>query len=83
MTSGEEGQKDEEKRGRRRRREGHTELFQHLVTLIKDEVFDMLQIQCLISAESQDPTRCPHYNMRTVGLQRLLIFLDADSSEED
>ena len=59
-----------------------TQLLQHLVTLVQDEVLDVLEVEGLVSAEGQDAARCPHHDVGAVALHRLLILLDADPSKE-
>lgn len=59
-----------------------TELLEHLVALIEDEMFDMTQVECLVARQCQDPAWCPHYNVWTVLLQHLFVLLDRQPSEE-
>lgn len=60
-----------------------TNLFQHFVTLIKDKMLDMLQIEGLLSCKCQDSSRGSHDDVRTVGFEYLLVLLDANSSKEN
>ena len=59
-----------------------TKLFQHLVTFIKDEVLDMLEIKCFLACQSQYSARCANDNVWAVGLEGLLVLLDADATKE-
>jgi hypothetical protein len=58
-------------------------LFEHLVALIQDEVFDILQVQFLALDESQDTPGGSDDNMRAVRFQDLLVFGDGKASEKD
>ena len=60
----------------------HTELFEHLITLIKDEVLDVFQVEGLLPDQSQDSSWCAHHNVGAVAMQGLLILLDVDASKE-
>ena len=59
-----------------------TKLFQHFIALIKDEMLDVFEVEDLLSAESERPSRCSHDDVRTVALDGLLVLLDAHAAEE-
>ena len=59
-----------------------TKSFKHLVTFIKDKVFDMLHVQALVACQSQDSARGSNHNMGAVGFQDLFIFLDWHTTKE-
>ena len=59
-----------------------TQLFQHLVTLVKDEMLDVLGVEGLVLHQSQDATGGPDHDVRAVVLQGLLVLLDADTTKE-
>lgn len=59
-----------------------TNLFKHLVAFIQNKMLGVLEIQSLLSRQRQDPARCSHDDVGAVGLEDLLIFLDANSAEE-
>ena len=61
----------------------HTELLQHLVTLVQDKVLQVLQRQLLTFDESKDSAGRAHHNVGTVVLQNLLVLRDGHSTEED
>ena len=46
-------------------------------------MFDVLQIERLLSGECQDATGRANDDVRTVGLENLLVFLDGHAAEED
>ena len=60
-----------------------TKLVQHLITLIQDEVFQMLQIETLALCQSQNTSRSSHHYMGAVVFQHCLILFDGHASEED
>lgn len=60
-----------------------TKLFQHFVTLIQDEVFDVLQIECLAATESKHPAGGADHDVGAVLLQDLLILLHGHAAEEN
>lgn len=59
-----------------------TELLQHFITLIQDEVFDVTQVQSLVACQCQDSARCSNHDVRRVLLQHLFIFLYRQPSKE-
>lgn len=63
-------------------RKSHTELLQHLIALIQDEVFDVLEAEGLVADESEDTPRRPHHNVWAVLLHHLLVLLDGQAAEE-
>jgi len=58
-------------------------LFKHLVTLVEDEVFEILEVERLAPAECQDTSRGADDNVGAVGLQDLLVLRYEETSEED
>ena len=60
-----------------------TQLLQHLVTLIQNKVFQILQTQLLALDQGKDAARSSNNNVRTVVLQHLLVLGDGHASEED
>jgi len=60
----------------------HANCFQHLVTLIQNEILDAVDPKILISNESIKSSRSRHNNMRTslLILDQLDIFLDWSSA---
>jgi hypothetical protein len=59
-----------------------TKLLQHLVTLVQDEMFQVLERKFLAPDESQDPARSSHHYVGAVGLQNLLVLRDGKTTEE-
>lgn len=61
-----------------------TELFEHLVTLVKDEMFNVFGVQDLVSSEGVQSTRSGDDDMRAFGLvfEDLGIFGDGRASIE-
>lgn len=59
-----------------------TELLEHLVTLVQDEVLDVLQDQGLSPDEGQCAAGRAHHDVGAVLLQHLLVFLDGHAAEE-
>lgn len=61
-----------------------TELLEHLVALIKDEMFDVLRIENLVASEGVEATWSCDDNVRALGLvpQGLGIFGDGHASVE-
>jgi len=57
-------------------------LFQHFVTLIKDEVFDVLEVEEFIPCQRKNTSRGSHDDMRTVLLEYFLVFLDGKTAKE-
>ena len=62
---------------------GLTQLLQHLVTLVQNKVFQILQTQLLALDQGEDAARSSNNNVRTVVLQHLLVLGDGHASEED
>lgn len=60
-----------------------TQLLQHFVALIKDEMFQVLQVQFLVADESKNAAWCADNNVRCQCFQALLVLLDWHSSEEN
>lgn len=59
-----------------------TQLFQHLITLIKDEVLQVLEIEFLVANQRQDASWCADNDVRCRRLQRLLVLLDRHAAKE-
>ena len=59
-----------------------TKLLQHLVTLVEDEMFEVLQGKFLAPDESEDPARRANHDVGAVSLQDLLVLGDSQASEE-
>lgn len=60
-----------------------TQLFQHLIALVENEMFQVLQVEFLVANESENATWCPNDNMRRCCLQNLFVLLDWHSTEEN
>jgi hypothetical protein len=60
-----------------------TQLLQHFVALVKDEMFQVLQVELLVANEGEDSAGCANDNVRCHGLESFLVLLDWHSSEED
>ena len=60
----------------------HTKLLQHLVTLVQDEMFQVLERQLLAPDESQNPARSPNHDVGAVALQNLLILGNDKTSKK-
>ena len=61
----------------------HVQLLQHLVTLVQDEVLDLLQRECLLPNQGQSSTRSSDYNVGRIALQCFFVLCDGNSSEKD
>ena len=61
----------------------HVQRFQHLVTLVKDEMFDVLELERLLSRQRQDATRGADDDVRAILFQRVLVLFDVNPAEED
>ena len=59
-----------------------TQLLEHFVALVQDEVLDVLQVELLALDESQESAGSSDDDVRAVGLQDLLLFGDGEASEE-
>lgn len=57
-------------------------MLQHLIALIKNEVFDVLQAEGLLEDECADTPGSSNNNMRAVLFQDLLILLDGHATKE-
>merc|ERR1719318_2554734 len=60
----------------------HVKLLRHLVTLVQDEMFQVLERKFLASDESQNPARGSHHDMRAVRLQNLLVLGNGKTTEK-
>merc|ERR1719180_782490 len=61
----------------------HVKLLQHLVTLVQDEMLQVLQRQLLALDQGENSTGSSHNDVGTVVLQNLLILSDGQTAEED
>ena len=59
-----------------------TQLLEHFVALVQDEVLDVLQVELLALDESQESAGSSDDDVRAVGLQDLLVFGDGQTAEE-
>ena len=59
-----------------------TELFEHFVALVKDEMLEILAGKFLRLHESENSARGPHQDARTVGFQNLLVFSDRQPTKK-
>lgn len=59
-----------------------TQLLQHFIAFIEDEMFQVLQVQLLIANESENASRCPDDNMWSHCLECLFVLLNRHSAEE-
>lgn len=59
-----------------------TKLFQHLVALVQDEMFDVAQVEALVAGQGQDPAGGSHHHMRALSLQHLLVLLYRQAAKE-
>ena len=60
----------------------HVQLLQHLVALVQNEMFQILQWELLALDEGENPPGGSHNNMRTVALENLLVLGDGHPSEK-
>ena len=58
-------------------------MFKHLIALIQDEVFDVLQVELLALDEGQDTSGGSNDDVRTIGLQDLLVLGDGQAAKKD
>ena len=61
----------------------HIQRFQHLVTLIENEMLRLLQLQVLILDQGQNTSGGADHNVGAVILERFMVLLDAGSTVED
>jgi hypothetical protein len=59
-----------------------TQLLQHLVALVEDEMLQVLQVELLVADESEDAAGCADDDVRCHRLQRLLVLLNRHAAEE-
>lgn len=60
-----------------------TQLFQHFVALVEDEMLQVLQVELLVADESENAAGCADDDVRDGGLKSLLVLLDRHAAEED
>ena len=60
-----------------------TQLLQHFITLVQNEMLYMLGVERLVLDKSQDATRSADDNVRAVVFEYLLVLLYADTTKED
>ena len=58
-------------------------MFKHLIALIQDEVFDVLQVELLALDKGQDTSGGSNDDVRTIGLQDLLVLGDGQAAKKD
>mmetsp|Transcript_67163 Transcript_67163/g.108167 ORF Transcript_67163/g.108167 Transcript_67163/m.108167 type:complete len:319 (+) Transcript_67163:368-1324(+) len=58
----------------------HVKLVQALITLVKDKLRHLVELQILLPHEAQQATRSANHNLRRVGLQHLLVLGDGSAS---
>ena len=59
-----------------------TELLEHLVALVEDEVLEVLEVELLAADEGEDPAGRAHHDVRAVRLEHLLVLRDRQTAEE-
>ena len=59
-----------------------TELFQHFVALVEDEMLEILAVKFLGLDESEDSARGAHDDVRTVCFQNFFVFGDRQPAEK-
>ena len=59
-----------------------TELLEHFVALVEDEVLQVLEVELLAPHQRQDPAGGAHHDVRAVGLEHLLVFRDCQATEK-
>ena len=59
-----------------------TELLEHFVALVEDEVLQVLEVELLAPHEGQDPAGSADDDVRAVGLEHLLVFGDRQAAEK-
>ena len=57
-------------------------MLQHLLALVQDEMFQVLERQLLVPDESQNPAWSPNHDVGAVALQNLLILGNGKTSEK-
>ena len=60
-----------------------TEGVKHFVALVKDEVFDIFEVECLGAHQSQNSPGGSDDDVGAVFLQHLLVLLNWHTTEED
>ena len=60
-----------------------TKRFEHLVTLVENEMLDIFQVEASVASEGEDASRGADDDVRAILLQRILILLDGHSTEEN
>ena len=61
---------------------GLTELLEHLVALVENEVLEVLEVELLAADEGEDPAGRAHHDVRAVRLEHLLVLRDRQTAEE-
>ena len=59
-----------------------TQLLEHFVALIEDEVLQVLQVEFLGLDQGQNTARSSDHNVGAVGLQNLLVLGDGQTSKK-
>lgn len=60
-----------------------TQLFQHLVALVQNKVFQMLQVQLLVAYQRQYTSGSANNNVGSTVLKSLLVLLNCQTAKED
>mmetsp|Transcript_714 Transcript_714/g.2019 ORF Transcript_714/g.2019 Transcript_714/m.2019 type:complete len:260 (+) Transcript_714:587-1366(+) len=61
----------------------HVKRLQHLVTLVNDEVLDLVDLEGAFGDESLQPAGGAHHDVGRVGLEQLAVLGDGDTAVED
>ena len=75
--------REKERENSKRTNMSLTKVSQHFVTLIKDEMLDVLEGECLSLGQSKQAAWSADNNVGAVLLQNLLVLLDWHASKED
>ena len=59
-----------------------TELLEHFVALVEDEVLEVLEVELLAPDQRQDPAGSADDDVRAVGLEHLLVLGDRQAAEK-
>lgn len=59
-----------------------TQLLQHLVAFVEDEMFEIFQVKLLVANERENSARCADHNMWRHCLQSLFVLLHWHATEE-
>lgn len=56
-----------------------TNSLKHLITLIHDEVLDLVELQALFTEQTKDTTRRTHKNVGRGVFERVTVLADGDT----